>query len=111
VIVGVVIGTLAIVAATIFLGWALDRKVRVTPEELRDADKPKPRIIPGETAATAIRANADQLARLRTQRCTDCRTELRAEDDHAELGGKPLVLLRFSCARCGTRRTVYVTAI
>ena len=110
-IVGVVIGTIAIVAATIFLGWALDRKVRVTPEELRDADTPKPRIVPGETAATAIRANADQLARLRSQRCTECRAEVRAEDDHAELAGKPLVLLRFSCARCGTRRTIYVAAV
>jgi hypothetical protein len=112
-IVGTIIGTIAIVLATVALGLLVDRKAKlmVPAEELRG--KPAPRITPGETAATAIRAGDSQVQRLRaSQRCGECRAEMTVQpDDHAQLGGKELVLLRFRCSQCAARRTIYIHAL
>jgi hypothetical protein len=114
--VGTVIGTIAIVAVTIVLGVVVDRRGKLVPrpEELRDAARPPAaRLAPGETAATAIRAGAIQLMRLRaSQRCSACRSALVADpDDTASYEGAELLLLRFGCASCATRRTIYIDRI
>ena len=113
-IAGTVIGTIAIVAATVAIGVFLTRRTRLVPqpEELSAPPRRAPRVEPGLTAATAIRATAAQLDRLRTaQRCTACRTTLSSEpDDTARFDGGELTLLRFRCATCGAKRTLYVRA-
>jgi hypothetical protein len=116
VIVGTVVGTLAIVAATIVIGLLVDRKTKLLPrpKQLGIAPSPTPRrAAAGETPATAIRAGDAQLQRLRSgQRCATCRMELVAEpDDNARFEGGVLVLLRLRCPRCATRRTIYVHAM
>lgn len=116
-----VLGTLAIVAATAALGWLVARRTRLPPrldEEAQRAERaeraapPPPRVEAGATAATAIRASAEQLARLRAgQRCAACRAPMSAEpDDAAQYDGGVLVLLRWRCPRCAARRTLYVRA-
>jgi hypothetical protein len=116
VIVGAVVGTLAIVAATIVLGLLVDRKTGLLPrpDQLRTEPAPGPlRMAAGETARTAIRAGDAQLQRLRVgQRCAVCRTELVADpDDSARYDGAVLVLLRLRCPGCAARRTIYVHAV
>ena len=112
-----VLGTIAIVAATAALGWLVARRTKLPPpidEPSRAAERPAAvKLEAGATPATAIRASAAQLARLRAgQRCAACREPMAAEpDDAANYDGGTLVLLRWKCPRCAARRTVYVRAI
>jgi hypothetical protein len=114
VILGAVIGTLAIVAATIVLRLIVDRKTGLVPRPQRDEPAAaQRRVAPGETPATAIRAGDTQLQRLRVgQRCATCRTELVAEpDDSARYEGTVIMLVRLRCPGCSGRRTIYVHAV
>jgi hypothetical protein len=111
---GTVVGTIAIVAVTIAIGMLVDRRAAAVPSDAAHREEPRAaHLAPGETAVTAIRAGDAQLARLRAaQRCSECRGEMIAQaDDAAQLGGQRLVLLRFRCARCDARRTIYVRPV
>ncbi|MGN6109154.1 MAG: hypothetical protein ACTHU0_28875 [Kofleriaceae bacterium] len=111
---GVVIGTIAIVLASIVLGVWLDRRLGILPrkDKLLEAQR-RPALPghgPGEAPATAIRASGAALARLRAPgRCPECRTPMVAdEDDQVTYEGRELVVLRFHCPRGHSRRYVYV---
>ena len=111
----IVLGTIAVVAATIAVGVLVDRKwgLLPRPERLRAASaRPAlPDHAVGEAPATAIGvSSAAQLERLRAgQRCPDCRTIMSGEaDDHVRFGGRELLVLRFRCARCAARRALYI---
>ena len=111
----IVLGTIAIVAATIAAGVLVDRKwgLLPRPEQLRAASaRPAlPGHAAGEAPATAIRASSTaQLERLRAgQRCPDCRTIMSGEaDDRVRFGGRELRVLRFRCGTCSMRRALYV---
>ena len=118
----VVVGTLAIVAAVIFIGVKVDRKVGLLPrrEKLvsvevyrrkhsghRGAD-----YAAGEAPATAIRARGAQLDKLRTsRRCPTCREAVAAataDDDHVRYGDGELLVLHLKCPKCGETRSLYV---
>ena len=110
--IGVIAGTLAIVAVTIVFGmWATRHKGIVpTKQELAEAQKPKrPRYAAGEAPSTAIRAGDAQLERLRTtQRCTACRATMTvASEDTVRYDDRDLLVLDLHCA-CGERRGLYV---
>ena len=110
--IGVIAGTLAIVAITIVFGlWATKKKGIVpTKQELLDAQKPKPpRYAAGEAPSTAIRAGAEQLERLRTsQRCKTCRATMTvASEDTVRYGDGDLLVLDLHCT-CGARRGLYI---
>jgi hypothetical protein len=64
----------------------------------------------GATPATALRANAAALERLRAQpKCPDCRTTMSAEpDDTVRFDGRELLVLTFRCGECGNKRAIYV---
>ena len=109
--IGVVLGVIAVVAATVGLGVYLDRKLGILPrgEKLAEPRPPLPPDAAGDAPATAIRARAGQIDRLRTQRCRACRTPLAAEpDDHVRYDGKELLVLRFRCPSCGAHRSIYI---
>jgi hypothetical protein len=111
-LIGVIAGTLAIVAISILFGvWAARHKGIVpTKQELIDAQKPKPpRYGAGEAPSTAIRAGASQLERLRaTQRCKSCRAVMTvAGEDTVRYDDRDLLILDLRCA-CGARRGLYV---
>ncbi len=118
------LGTIAIVGAAVILGVIADRLFGTKPEDLRDeravevsrkrglvrvrrSDHVPPL---GNTPATAIRAGADQLARLRTaQHCAECRGEMTyGDDDHVRYDDRTLLVLRLACTKCGARRALYV---
>lgn len=109
-----ILGTIAIVLGTIAIGVLLTR-TRLgapAPEELATPPKKKrPAYAAGEAPATAIRAGAEQLARLRTsQRCRECRTVMTAGDEeHVRYGGGELLVVQLRCDRCGARRALYVS--
>lgn len=110
--IGVVAGTLAIVAITIVFGVLATRKKGLVPtkQELLDAQKPKgPRYAAGEAPSTAIRAGAAQLERLRTtQRCHSCRAIMTvASEDTVRYDDRDLRVLDLRCT-CGGKRTLYV---
>jgi hypothetical protein len=107
-----IIGTIAIVLGTIAIGVLLTRKRAVpTPEELAAPPKKRPAYAAGEAPATAIRAGAAQLARLRaSQRCRECRTLMTAGDEeHVRYGGGELLVIGLDCEKCGARRALYVS--
>jgi hypothetical protein len=103
----VVLGTLAIVAAAIAAGVALDRRFGLLPRprELREAARPGlklPAHAPGEAPETALDAPPTAL---------HCRTCGRAahplDDSRATLGDRELVVRRYRCERCGAITTIY----
>jgi hypothetical protein len=111
----VVLGTIAIVAATIAIGTLVDRKFGILPRPERLAAAATRPALPnhgaGEAPATAIRASSpQQLERLRDgQRCPDCRTVMSGDpDDTVRFAGRELRVLRFRCASCASRRVLYV---
>jgi hypothetical protein len=111
----VVIGTLAIVAATVAIGIVVERKIGLLTrgEELAPPARPPPPAHgAGEAAATAIRASVEQLARLRTtQRCATCRAAMTSDDDdRVRYADHELIVLQLRCAGCGSKRTLYVEA-
>ncbi len=104
----IVAATIAVVAVAIAIGWFVDRRFAVKPEQLRES--PKPRDAIGSTPATAIRASDAQLARLRTaQRCTACRNEMTCgDDDRVRYDDRTLLVLKLACSKCGAKRSLYV---
>jgi RNase P subunit RPR2 len=119
-IVGTIVGTIAIIAITIAIGLFADKKVDVLPRketlEKGNVAKRLPRATQyaaGEVAATAIRAGAAQLAKLReTQRCTGCRAALVAHnEDRVRYAEHELIVVQFQCASCGKKRSLYVDPV
>jgi hypothetical protein len=110
----VVIGTIAIVAATIAIGVLVDRKISLLPrpQELLEAGKPKqPRHDAGEAPATAIRARGAQLDRLRrSRRCPTCREPLVVEgdDECVRYDDRELLVIHLRCTRCNEPHALYV---
>jgi hypothetical protein len=114
--IGVVLGTLGVVAAVVVIGMLIDRKVSLLPrpEELREMDAPKPPPEPPGTVASApLRLTARRLAKaLVAQRCVTCRTRLDAGPGvPIRFSGKELQLFRLTCAKCGTGRGLYVEQV
>lgn len=110
---GAILGTVALVVVTIAVGVMIDRKRSLVPKpsELAPPERKKPVITyaAGEAPATAIRARAAQLDRLRVQRCSGCRAEMRTgNDDIVRYDGRELLVLSFDCPACSTKRTLYV---
>ena len=115
-ILGTIIGTIVIIAVTIAIGLFADRKVDVLPRPEALAKPPPPRTpkyAVGEAAATAIRAGAAQLAKLRTsQRCPSCRALLAAgTDDRVRYADHELIVVQFRCTSCGRKRSLYVDPV
>ena len=111
--VGAIVGTIAIVLVTVVIGLFVDRKVAVLPRaETQPERKALPTThAPGEAAATALVIRGDaQLAKLReAQRCPACRAPMRGEpDDHVRYGDSELLVLAFHCTSCSGKRTLYV---
>lgn len=100
-----IIGTVVIVIVTILVGRVIDKRLAPAPEELAG----KPRTLPGEAPAAAIRARPAQLARLRAgQRCPNCRAAMRALPDEAiRYDEQSMLVLHFECPDCGRKRSLY----
>ena len=110
-----ILGTCAIVIAVVWIGRRIDRahSLAPRPEELAGPARPRPASHgAGEAPATAIRAGAAQLERLRVaQRCHTCRglmTPAQAEDERVRYGDKELIVIELRCPRCELRRALYV---
>jgi len=103
-----VIGTIAIVAATLGVGLVIER--RWGPRRLADAAKPQLHE-PGTAPATAIATTPGELELLRrTQQCPKCRAAMEvAADQRVTYDGSELLVLRLACPRCSTVRSVYVS--
>ena len=107
-----IVGTVAIVIVVIGAGIALDRRVRVLPRELAEPRRPGGHGA-GEAPATAIRARARQLEKIRTsQLCASCRRPMGGlADDRVRYDNHDLLVLHFACATCAARRTLYIEQI
>lgn len=101
-----ILATLLIVVVTIVVGRSIDKRLAPSPDELAG----KPRVLPGELPAAAIRARPAQLARLRAgQRCPDCRAAMHGADDEAIwYDERRQIVLHFQCPACGQKRSLYV---
>lgn len=113
---GTILGTVALIAVTVALGVWIDRKHSVVPKPSDFAPAARKKMVvtyaAGEAPATAIRARAGQLDRLRGQRCGECRAELRAaSEDTVRYDGRELLVLRFACPACSTKRSLYVEPV
>jgi RNase P subunit RPR2 len=112
-LIGMIAGTLAIVAVTIMFGVWASRKKGIVPtnQELVAARPKAPRYAAGEATSTAIRAGAEQLERLRaTQRCKNCRAMMTvAGEDTVRYDDGDMLVLDLHCT-CGARRGLYVRA-
>jgi len=112
--IGAIIGTIAIVLVMIAIGLMIDRKAPILgrPEQAAsDAElKKKATHAAGEAPATALRIGESQLDRLRaTQRCPNCRSTMRsAPDDHVRYDDADLLVCHFTCENCPGTRTLYV---
>ena len=115
--IGTIIGTIAIVLITIAVGILVDRKVGFLPKPTEIASDegtkpPPPTHGAGEAPATAIRARAGQLVKLRKQRCPACRAEMTpGTDDTVRYDERDLVVLHFACPACPTKRSLYVEPV
>jgi hypothetical protein len=112
-IVGTIIGTAVVVAVTVAIGMYADKKLGLLPraEALAPPRLRPPGHAAGEAPATAFRAGAAQLAKLRaSQRCTECRALLEpgGPDDAIRFNNRTLAVLHFHCARCARTRVLYV---
>jgi hypothetical protein len=108
--IGTIVGTLAIVLITIAVGLLVDRKHSILPKptELAEPKQP-PKHGAGEAPATAIRARDGQLAKLRVQRCAPCGAVMANEaDDTVRYDARELLVLHFACPACSSRRVLYV---
>jgi hypothetical protein len=111
--IGAIIGTIAIVLVTVVIGLLIDRKAPIlgTPEDSSAADlKKRSAHAAGEAPATALRVSEDQLDKLRaTQRCPRCRSSMQsAPDDHVRYDEADLLVCHFTCENCSATRTLYV---
>jgi hypothetical protein len=109
--VGTIIGTLAIVLITVAVGLLVDRKVGFLPkptEIAEDKQLPPPHGA-GEAPATAIRARHNQIAKLRAQRCASCRKAMtNLADDVVRYNDRELLVLSFACPACAGKRVLYI---
>ncbi len=113
---GVIVGTIAIVIATVAIGLLINRKVPLLPgpkDFETDADRERKKLVShgaGEAPATALRVKEPQIAKLRaSQRCQACRGALDAEpDDRVRYNDRELLVLHFRCPACNTRRSLYI---
>jgi len=110
---GTIIGTIAIVLITVAVGLLVDRKVGFLPKPTEiatdEVKPPPPTHAAGEAPATAIRARGSQIAKLRRQRCPQCRAEMTAgNDDTVRYDERELLVLHFGCPACSTKRVLYV---
>jgi hypothetical protein len=111
--IGVIIGTLAVVLVTVSIGLLIDSKLPILP---RPDDKPAPKRLPahapGEAPATALRLVDAQLAKLRAaQRCPECRAAMREEPEElVRYDETDLRVLHFGCTICSGKRSLYVRA-
>src|SRR6185312_3340811 len=108
-----IIATVLIVLAVLAVGWQIDRRLGVKPQQLVEGDKPPapPPELAGETPAVAIRTKPAQLARLRAnQRCSQCRNAMRSagDDEAVRYDDRRLIVLHFTCPDCGQKRSLYV---
>ena len=111
--IGAIIGTIAIVLVTVVIGLLIDRKAPILgrPEESPAAKRKKQAThAAGEAPATALRVAADQLDKLRgSQRCPRCRSTMQsAPDDHVRYDNADLLVCHFTCENCPGTRTLYV---
>jgi hypothetical protein len=116
--IGAIVGTIAIVLVTVAIGLWIDRKKPLLPRPEDVAEPPKlapPSHAAGEAPATAIRAGESQLRSLRaSQRCAACRglmTSDPAADDRIRYDDRDMLVLHFTCTRCGARRSMYVEPV
>lgn len=112
-----ILGTLAIVLVTIVLGVAADRRWGILPRKerlLAAAARPRfqlPAHAAGDAPATALPLAPAALAKLRRRRCPACRGRTTPlPDDHVTFDGRPLLLVRARCTRCGHAHATYVDA-
>jgi hypothetical protein len=113
--IGAIIGTIAIVLVMIVIGLLIDRKAPILPKpQATAADELKKRSAhaAGEAPATALRARDDQLDKLRaSQRCPQCRSTMQSgPDDHVRYNDADLLVCHFTCENCPGTRTLYVIA-
>jgi hypothetical protein len=111
-VIGVILGTLAVVGAAIAVGTWVTRKRGLVPrpDELAAPPKQRPAYAAGEAPATAIRAGAAQLDRLRTtQRCASCRAKMTVTgEEHVRYNDRDMLVIDLRCDSCGARRPLYV---
>ena len=116
-LIGTILGTIAIVLITVLVGLLLDRRIRLLPRpaDLAASDDRKPAPVAyaaGEAPATAIRVRAGQLAKLRHQKCPACRSDMtNTPDESVRYNDRTLLVLLFSCPKCAARRTIYVEQV
>jgi hypothetical protein len=108
----IVLGTVAIVGATIGLGVVIDRKWGLLPRA-KELEAPRPKLsgyAAGEAPETAIAAGPMAIEKLRRdQRCPACRSPMDARaDDHVTYDGRELIVLHFQCPRDATKLSLYV---
>ena len=114
-----ILGTLAIIAATIALGVVVDRKWHIVPrkEKLRaaasDAQPPRRPLdvthAPGAAPSTAVSATPAEREALRRKPCDACGGPTAPlPDDRVAFDGRELLVLHARCERCEARRTLYV---
>lgn len=107
----IVIGTIAIVVVSITAGLYLDRRFGLLPrrEKLQPPKPALPAHADGEAPATAIYATRDTLERLRERACRKCKAPMRsAEGEPVVFEGRELLVLPFTCPRCGAHDRRYV---
>lgn len=108
----IVLGTAAIVTAVVVAGLVIDRKVPLLPRaELATPAPPlarQPPLVPGETAATAVKVPATWRDRIAAGKCACGQPLAVASDEAIRLGDRPLVVVRLTCAACGHARSVYL---
>jgi hypothetical protein len=112
--IGTILGTIAIVLIVVAVGLLVDRKRSLLPKptELAPHKKPPPSHGAGEAPATAIRARDGQIARLRVRRCPACRAAMTNDaDDTVRYNDRELLVLHFACTACAAKRAIYVARI
>ena len=101
-----IVGTIAIVLASIAVGLFLDRKLGLLPDPRRlRPDRRLPAPGPGEAGANPLRLTTGELAKVRAQRCCGAMTQL--PDDAVRVGNEQVTVLRFRCDKCATQRSLY----
>ena len=116
---GIILGTLGIVAVTVAIGVIVERRLRSdpSPEDLETQKQRERRQLvthaAGEAPSSALRVREPQIAKLRaSQRCPQCRAEMQNDaDDTVQYGDASLLLLHFSCPTCTTKRTLYIDRV
>ena len=91
-----IFGTLIIVGITVVIGVVIEKK----RPKLEEPPKRGVRSIPGDSPETAIK-------KLTAQRCCD-RDMVRNLDDQVRFDGRELLVARFTCTTCTTKRSLYV---